>query len=85
MSKTEGEILTCDICGESVFLGYTGDKEADGGYTRWRWREYEKPPEGWNSAKVLGIGIGDTCPACSERINEAISAAIAELGGQERQ
>ena len=75
MSKTEGEILTCDICGESVFLGYTGDKEADGGYTRWR----------WNSAKVLGIGIGDTCPACSERINEAISAAIAELGGQERQ
>lgn len=72
MSKTEGEVLTCDVCGESVFLEYTGDKEADGGYTRWR--EYQKPPEGWNSARVYGIG--DICPLCSKRINGAIKAAI---------
>ena len=80
MSKVEGEILTCDICGESVFLAYTGHGETDGGFTRWR--EYEKPPEGWNA--VRAYGVGNTCPRCSEYINEAISKAIAELGGMSK-
>lgn len=72
MSKVEGEILACDACGARVFLRYVGDGEADGGYTKWR--KYEKPPEGWNSAKVHGYG--DLCPACSQRANQAIDAAL---------
>lgn len=72
--RTEGQTLTCDVCGASVFLAHTGDGEADGGFTRWR--EYEKPPSGWNSADVRGIG--DLCPECSARIRAAIDAAVSE-------
>lgn len=75
MSEVEGKILTCDVCGESVFLECTGHREADGGYTRYR--TYEEHPEGWNGTKAYGIGT--TCPSCSARINDAIAKAIREI------
>lgn len=77
MSQVEGKTLTCDLCGSSVFLKFTGHGEVDGGYSRWR--EYEKPPEGWNTAMVSKIG--DLCPTCSRRINEVVEAEIRELSG----
>lgn len=72
--RTEGQTLTCDVCGASVFLKYEGEGASDGGFSRWR--NYERPPEGWNGADVRGIG--DLCPECSARVRAAIEAAISD-------
>lgn len=75
MSEVEGKVLTCDVCGESVFLKYVMERKADGGYTSWR--EYEKPPAGWNTSDARTVR--HTCPACSKHINAAIEAAIQSI------
>lgn len=58
MSKVNGQLRTCDRCGEKIFLKVTGEKERDGGFTRWS--EFEKAG-GWTHEYI----IGDLCPACS--------------------
>ena len=79
MSSIEGKLITCDLCGTSVFLKYLGKREADGGFTTWR--EYEKLPNGWNAISVRGYD--SLCPACSAQIAEAINEKVDEImGGQ---
>lgn len=56
--RANGQLRTCDRCGEAVFFKTTGEKEMDGGFTRWN--TFEKA-EGWS----VEIGIGDLCPACT--------------------
>lgn len=58
MSEVKGLLKTCDRCGNQVFLKCTGDREADGGFTRWN--EFEKAPDGWNNA----TDVGTVCPRC---------------------
>lgn len=74
MSATEGKLLTCDVCGKSTFLRFVGEKEADGGYTRWR--EYEKS-DGW----IMNVHVGDiwlknVCPECGELLRKSLSETI---------
>jgi len=75
MSEIEGKLVTCDVCGKSVFLPYVGDGESDGGFTRWR--RYEKLPKGWNDVRASVATT--TCPDCSERINKALDSVIDDI------
>lgn len=73
MTAIEGKMLTCDVCGKSIFLKFVGEKETDGGYTKWR--EYENA-EGWSSVYVGKIGLGNVCPKCFELIEKSLTEII---------
>lgn len=77
MSVTEGKLLTCDVCGKSVFLKFVGEKQSDGGYTKWR--EYEKS-DGW----IMNVHVGDiwlknVCPECGELLQKSLTKIINEI------
>lgn len=76
MSAIEGKMLTCDVCGKSIFLKFVGEREADGGYTKWR--EYENA-DGWSSIHVGKISLGNVCPKCFERIEKSLTEIIGEI------
>lgn len=50
----------CSRCGEVFLAKYIGEKETDGGYTRWA--DFEKEPEGWKDYFDIGL----LCPCCNE-------------------
>ena len=58
MSKTNGQLITCDRCEATVFVKVEKECERDGGFTRWK--VFEKA-EGWTYESF----IGDLCPKCS--------------------
>ena len=66
-------MLTCDMCGATVFLKYLGDGETDGGFTKWR--KYEDA-EGWRSFHFGKVSLANVCPKCSERINEELAKLL---------
>lgn len=75
MSEQRGKLLTCDRCGETVFLKElkATEKDTDGGFTRWNEYEHEDPPEGW-SYKYFGdlrSNGYNLCPECSQKLEEA--------------
>lgn len=74
MAEQEGKLLTCDLCGETVFLKYLETKDYDGGFTCVR--EYEKKPSGWQTWIVIGVIHSTLCPSCNERMQEALLACI---------
>lgn len=62
----------CSRCGE-VFLGkYIGEKEYDGGYTRYP--EFEEP-SGWSN----NYGIGFLCASCDKEFKKTISDFLGSL------
>ena len=65
MSKVKGELLTCDRCGETIFLKYLEKGYADGGYTTWD--KYENA-EGWGYEVHYNL-----CPKCMEEYKEMIN------------
>lgn len=67
MSEVKGKLVTCDRCGATVFLETTGDKEMDGGFTRWN--TFEPYPEGWEWAHDLDKRL---CPECNKEYRELI-------------
>ena len=73
MSRQRGQLLTCDRCGETVFLKELAakEKDTDGGFTRWNEYKHEEPPEGW-SYKYFGEYSDhyDLCPECSKKLEE---------------
>lgn len=73
MSTTEGKLLTCDVCGKSIFLRFVGEKQADGGYTKWR--EYENA-DGWTSIHMGEIRLQNVCPECGELLRKSLSETI---------
>lgn len=77
MAETEGKLLTCDVCGRTVFLKYVKTEEYDGGFTKVC--RYEDKPDGWGS--MLLWKYRTLCPSCVERIGAAIDAAISEIKG----
>lgn len=50
MAEMTGKLVTCDRCGDQVFLRATGEGERDGGFTRWN--KFEPFPEGWDHVYV---------------------------------
>lgn len=62
MAETEGKLLTCDLCGETVFLKYVNDGI----------RKYDDIPDGWVSWHVGNVIHGMLCPTCNERMQEAL-------------
>ena len=76
MSATEGKLLTCDVCGKSTFLRFVGEKQSDGGYTKWR--EYENA-EGWTSIHVGKIRLQNVCPECGELLQKSLTEIINEI------
>lgn len=68
MSEQIGKQLTCDRCGETIFLPWEGTQEFDVGYSKVQ--HFAKKPEGWTR-----VGdVGDLCPACSELYRSVIQA-----------
>lgn len=70
MSEQRGKLITCDRCGERIFIKEldVNEKETDGGFTRWNEYKYEDLPEGWGSVS-FGKGWNSysmLCPGCSE-------------------
>lgn len=58
MAEVNGKMVTCDRCGKSIFLKCTGEKEMDGGFTRWN--TFEKLPDTWGHH----YEVGTLCPDC---------------------
>lgn len=77
MAETEGKMLTCDLCGATVFLKYVETKDYDGGFTRLR--TFEKKPEGWQTWHVSNVISSTLCPSCNKRMQEALLACISEI------
>lgn len=61
--RTNGQLRKCDRCGATVFLKIKGDKETDGGFSRWSTFEEAK---GWSTETSLG----DLCPECTGILDE---------------
>ena len=78
MAETEGKLLTCDLCGKTVFLKYVETKAYDGGYTRVR--RYEDKPDGWQVWHVSNVINSMLCPSCNERMQEALLACVRKIG-----
>lgn len=70
MSEQRGKLVTCDRCGESIFLKEleVKERERDGGFTRWNEYKYEDLPEGWSSVTFdRGFSVNyKLCPHCYE-------------------
>lgn len=65
MSKVKGELLTCDRCGETIFLKYLGKGNADGGYTTW---------DKYEDAEEWGYEVhSNLCPKCMKEYKEMIN------------
>lgn len=78
MAETEGKLLTCDLCGKTVFLKYVETKAYDGGYTHVR--RYEDKPDGWQAWHVSNVINSMLCPSCNERMQEALLACVRKIG-----
>lgn len=79
MSEVEGKLLTCDLCGEAVFLKYLETKQYDGGFTKER--RYEDRPDGWQTWHVANVIHSTLCPSCNERMQKALLACVNEIKG----
>ena len=85
MSRVNGQLVTCDRCGQTVFLKTIGEGELDGGYTRWN--KFDPFPTGWS----VKSGLGDLCPDCSREwnrietdfMNKKLEFMKQETGGEE--
>lgn len=74
MAETLGKLVTCDRCAANVFLKRTGEKETDGGYTRWN--IFEPSPEGWE----YHTGIGLLCPVCNGKYKALVNSFMTTEG-----
>ena len=61
MAEANGKLVSCDRCGDTVFLKCTGEGELDGGFTRWN--KFETFPDGWE----YHCEVGRLCPKCNAK------------------
>lgn len=67
MAEQRGKLVTCDRCGESIFVKElkAEEKERDGGFTRWNEYTYENLPNGWDRVYFgYNFNNGMLCPRC---------------------
>lgn len=69
MAFKNGRLYSCDRCGTTVFCECSGEKETDGGYTRWN--TFEPLPEGWGHASD-SKKFNNLCPKCNEKYQKMI-------------
>lgn len=79
-----GKMITCDRCGENVFLKIIDTKVTDGGYTKSD--VYESKPENWGRDTERGR---DLCPSCfgyyKEIVNDFYNTVYRkEMGAEEK-
>ena len=74
MSKVNGQMTTCERCGEQIFRKCVGEGETDGGYTRWN--NFEPLPDGWEIVhvpkEVDRYGCVMVCPKCSSKWKQVL-------------
>lgn len=62
MARTEGLLITCDRCGETVFLKKTGVNDLDGWTNRsTQYSTYQSLPQNW----MYETAFGHLCPKCA--------------------
>lgn len=71
MSEANGKLLTCDRCGETVFLRLTGRTELDGGWTNYD--NFESAPDGWELAHLPNTKYCRLCPRCFKEYTELLT------------
>lgn len=72
MADAEGKLLTCDLCGATVFLKCVNDGI----------RKHEDIPDGWGYWHVGDIIHSTLCPDCNQRMQEALLACIGKIKGE---
>jgi hypothetical protein len=77
VAEEEGKLVTCDLCGATVFLRCVETREYDGGFSRVR--TFEKKPDGWQTWHVSNVISSTLCPSCNERMQEALLACIGRI------
>ena len=75
MSRINGQIVTCERCQATIFRECTGEKERDGGFTRWN--TFAPLPEDWGS----GPNHEDLCPKCNA-LWENLKTDFMEMHGE---
>lgn len=86
MSEIFGKIVSCERCGEQIFLKCIGEEEFDGGYTRFN--KFESFPDGWELSRIAypEVTYMRTCPKCSAFWEKCRIKAIEMWeAGEERQ
>ena len=68
MSEQRGKLVTCDRCGESIFVKelVATERETDSGFFRWNEYKYEDLPEGWSTVYFGEFVFYTLCPICYE-------------------
>ena len=61
--EKRGLLVTCDRCGESIFLEYKDTAAFDGGYTKVD--KFEKRPDRWTNHEGKTL-----CPSCTNAYEE---------------
>lgn len=79
MAEANGKLVSCDRCGTQIFLKCTGERERDGGFTRWN--TFEPFPEGWE----YHIEVGRLCPACNEKYKALVNTFMTEVRSNGRE
>lgn len=59
MAKEIGMLVTCDRCGQTIFLKHIGTEDLDGGYTKYN--KFESLPDTW----LYETPIGHLCESCA--------------------
>ena len=81
MAELKGKLLTCDRCGEQIFLKHIKSDALDGGFTN---REiYDDTPSGWysrNVGKDFVCKYALLCPECNRLCGELLAGF---MGGRE--
>lgn len=72
MAEQKGKLVTCDRCGETIFLKTTGEGELDGGFTRWN--KFEPIPQGREHHCEVGL----ICPDCNAKYKALVSTFMTE-------
>lgn len=62
MAEEKGKMLTCNRCGETVFLKFEGLQPQEWSNPK---EKYEKAPGGWVHDVILGHHV-DLCPECTK-------------------
>ena len=78
MAEQRGKLVTCDRCGESIFVKElkVEEKDRDGGFTRWNEYTYEGISSGWTKVSFTRLHIGSPvcyqlCPDCTKIFDRA--------------
>ena len=76
MSDIKGKLITCNRCGETVFVKLIGKDYFDGGYSSRD--KFEEPPEGWQTWICIEQ-YTCLCPECYKEWQEVRKKFFAKL------